>query len=61
MVDAQQVLVFKGRCEEQDNRRNKMSRVKKGKGNCSCGSNAFSYHPLQITHENHSNSQYGLF
>lgn len=61
MADTQEVLDFNRRFEERDNHRNKISRLKKGKGNCSRGSDASSHHPLQITHENHSTSQYGLF
>lgn len=63
MVNIQQVLaaVVNRRFGGKDNHNNKISKWKKRKGNCSHESNAFSHHPFQITHENHSNSQHGLF
>ena len=58
----QQVLAVNGRAEIQDHHRNKMFRLKKGKGNCSHRSQHLStiLHPLQITQENPSDSHCGL-
>lgn len=54
MADTPQALValvVNGRFEEQDNLKDKMPPLKKGKGNYSHGSYAFSHHPLKFTHE----------
>ena len=59
--DYSQVLASNGRFEDQENLRNTVSRLRRSNRNYSHGSYAFSHHPLQITHEKHSNSQYGRF
>lgn len=51
MVDTPQVFVVNGRVEEQDNLKDKMPILKKGKGTYSHASYIFSHHPLRITHE----------
>lgn len=56
MLDTPQVLAAHGTFENQDNLRNKMFRLSRGKRYYPHGSYAFPQHPLQITHEKRSNS-----